>query len=103
MDSPLSLLVRPRPAAGSFVCPLCGTTLADDRDACPRCDGNLVVPVEDRQVYRTVVPLCGSQCDLEATRPAGNPNPKRSRRCRRADPLFDTLARLSDALRRPMS
>lgn len=61
---------RSPPLAGEpgsrFVCPLCGATHDRQLDHCPRCGGNLVVPIEDRLVYRTILPLCGPRCDEQA-------------------------------------
>lgn len=46
----------------AFVCPLCGTTFQHARQFCSRCDGNLVVPIDDSEVYETIVPMCGPDC-----------------------------------------
>jgi hypothetical protein len=48
-----------------FVCPLCGATFDGDRSACSRCDSTLVVSIDDRRVYETVLPMCGHYYDLQ--------------------------------------
>lgn len=48
----------------SFACPFCGTTYYVRKLACSRCDGNLVVPIEDEWVYEEILPLCGNLDDV---------------------------------------
>lgn len=43
----------------TYVCPFCGMTFVAARTGCPSCDGNLVVSIDDRTVYETILPLCG--------------------------------------------
>lgn len=45
-------------AESRFVCPLCGTGFDTDRRCCTRCSSTIVVPVGERQVYETILPLC---------------------------------------------
>lgn len=42
-----------------FVCPFCEQTFEIQRQTCPECDSTLVVPLEDRTVYETILPMCG--------------------------------------------
>lgn len=49
----------------TFVCPLCGTTFSSSREVCSRCGGYLVVPVDESEVYETVLPMCGPDCHPE--------------------------------------
>lgn len=44
---------------GQFVCPLCETAFSSPRRSCSRCHGTLVVPVDESEVYETVLPMCG--------------------------------------------
>lgn len=43
----------------TFVCSLCGRTFSSPQQLCTCCDGNLVVPVGETEVYETVIPMCG--------------------------------------------
>lgn len=48
----------------AFVCPFCGTTFFVRKRACSRCDGNLVVPIDDPWAYVELLPLCGPLDDV---------------------------------------
>jgi predicted RNA-binding Zn-ribbon protein involved in translation (DUF1610 family) len=60
----------------AFVCPLCSTTFPRSRQLCSRCGGNIVVPVDDTEVYETVVPMCGPRCHPDRLRWDPDPGPE---------------------------
>lgn len=51
-------------SGATFVCPFCETTFSTARRSCSRCGGTLVVPVDETEVYETVLPMCGPDCHL---------------------------------------
>lgn len=53
--------------SSAFVCPFCGSMNGNDASRCLECGSNLVVPLDHRRVYRTVLPMCGPDCDQIAT------------------------------------
>lgn len=55
---------EPAGATPGFVCPFCEMTFDARRRTCTGCGGNLVVPVDDRAVYETILPMCGSRCEV---------------------------------------
>lgn len=46
----------------TFVCPFCGTRFPAAPRTCTRCDGNPVVPVDEAEVYESVLRMCGPDC-----------------------------------------
>lgn len=57
-------LDEPAGSPPGFVCPFCETTFDARRRTCTGCGGNLVVPVDDRDVYEIILPMCGSRCEV---------------------------------------
>lgn len=39
------------------ICTLCEATFQSPRQRCSNCEGNLVVPVDESEVYETVLPM----------------------------------------------
>ncbi|MFC6863225.1 hypothetical protein ACFQGE_07090 [Halomicroarcula sp. GCM10025817] len=47
------------PPRTRYVCPLCERTFDRPHASCPHCDSTLVVPLENRSVYASILPMCG--------------------------------------------
>ncbi|MDS0254945.1 hypothetical protein [Haloarcula argentinensis] len=50
--------LHPR-GTSQFVCPFCEQTFDQSRAACDNCDSTVVVSLESRSVYDTILPMCG--------------------------------------------
>ncbi len=62
LESVTQHLVDSSDTEARFVCPFCGAAYPASRQLCSRCDGNLVVPISNSEVYETIVPMCGLDC-----------------------------------------
>lgn len=64
----------------TFVCPFCETTFPSQRRVCSECEGTLVVPVDESEVYETVLPMCGPDYHHDRSRVASNGGTSTGRR-----------------------